>query len=318
MRDDRNGRQYPLFSEHLGRRSFLTRALCLSSLALTGGAAALPESLFAAPAASTLSIGNGTNYKNAVIDAVGGLGGIRTFITGGERVVVKPNIGWDSAPQYGGNTHPVVVRTIVEMCLDAGAARVLVFDNTCDDARRTYATSGIKAAVEGLKSSKAKIEYIDDNKWQTKRLPRGKKLTEWPFYREALEADKLINVPVAKNHGSTTLTLSMKNLMGIIGGNRGRIHWDIDQKLADISSFVKPALIVLDATRVMLRGGPSGGNLTNVRVTNRVIAGVDPVAVDSYGATLFGMKGTDIAHIVRAAEMGLGQIDLTKVRVVGG
>jgi uncharacterized protein (DUF362 family) len=204
------------------------------------------------------------------------------------------------------------------MCLDAGAAKVLVFDNPCVDARRSYATSGIKTAVEGLKSPKAKVEYIDDNKWVTRKLPRAKKLTEWTFYKEALDADKFINVPVAKNHGSTTLTLSMKNLMGIIGGNRGRIHVGIDQKIADISSFIKPALIVLDATRVMFDNGPSGGDLTHVRVTNRVIAGVDPVAVDSYGATLFNMKGADIGHIVRAAEMGLGQIDLSKVRIIGG
>jgi uncharacterized protein (DUF362 family) len=315
MPDDTKPGALPRLEDRLDRRSFLVRAISASSLALLGKVA-LPEGLLAAPL-TTLSIATTTNYKNAVIDAVGGLGGIRTFITGGERVVVKPNIGWDSAPQYGGDTHPVVVKTIVEMCLDAGAERVLVFDNPCDDARRTYANSGIKAAVEGLRNPKAKIEYIDDNKWVTRKLPRGKKLTEWPFYREALNADKIINVPVAKNHGSTTLTLSIKNLMGVIGGNRGRIHWDIDQKLADISSFIKPALNVLDATRVMLRGGPSGGNLNNVRVSNRVIAGVDPVAVDSYGATLFGMKGTDIGHIVKAYQMGLGQIDLAKVRIVG-
>jgi uncharacterized protein (DUF362 family) len=317
MRDGKNGSDHRPFSDSMDRRSFLIRTLSASSLALLAGSAGLPDDLFAAPM-STLSIGKGANYKNAVIDAVGGLGGIGTFITGGERVVVKPNIGWDSTPQYGGDTHPVVVRTIVEMCLDAGAQKVLVFDNPCDDARRTYASSGIKAAVEGLKNPKAKIEYIDDNKWVTKRLPKAKKLTEWSFYKEALDADKIINVPVAKNHGSTTLTLSMKNLMGVIGGNRGQIHWGIDQKLADISSFIKPALIVLDATRIMLDGGPSGGNLRDVRVTNRVIAGVDPVAVDSYGATLFGMKGTDIGHIVRASEMGLGQIDLSKVKIIGG
>jgi uncharacterized protein (DUF362 family) len=318
MRDGNNANKHRSSPDAIDRRSFLVRALCTSSLALLAPAAVAPLDLFAATKTNTLSIGKGTNYANAVIDAVGGIGGIGAFISGGERVVVKPNIGWDSAPQYGGNTHPLVVRTIVQMCLDAGAAKVLVFDNPCVDARRSYATSGIKTAVEGLKSPKAKVEYIDDNKWVTRKLPRAKKLTEWTFYKEALDADKFINVPVAKNHGSTTLTLSMKNLMGIIGGNRGRIHVGIDQKIADISSFIKPALIVLDATRVMFDNGPSGGDLTHVRVTNRVIAGVDPVAVDSYGATLFDMKGADIGHIVRAAEMGLGQIDLSKVRIIGG
>jgi uncharacterized protein (DUF362 family) len=304
-------------SRPVGRRSFLGGMVGVSSLALLSGTSIFTEELFAA-APTTLSVGKGTNYKNIVTDAIGGLGGIGTFITGGERVVVKPNIGWDSPPEYGGNTHPEVVKTIVEMCLAAGAARVLVFDRTCNDARRTYATSGIKAAVEGLKNPKAKVEYIDDNKWVEREIPRGKKLDRWKFYREVLEADRFINVPVAKNHDSTTLTLSMKNLMGIIGGNRGLIHISIDQKLADISSFIRPSLIVLDATRVMLKGGPQGGKLTSVRVMNRVIAGTDPVAVDSYGATLFGMKGTDIGHIARAYEMGLGEIDLARVRVVGG
>jgi len=301
----------------IGRRSFLGRMIGASSLALLGGASILSKDVFGS-VPTPLSVATGTNYKNIVVDAIDGLGGIGKFITGGERVVVKPNIGWDSPPNYGGNTHPVVVKTIVEMCLAAGADRVLVFDNPCADARRTYANSGIKAAVEGLRNPKAKVEYIDDNKWVTKKLPGAKKLTEWKFYREALEADRLINVPVAKDHGSTTLTLSMKNLMGVIGGSRGQVHWGLDQKIADISTLIKPALIVLDATRIMLSGGPSGGDLGSVRVMNKVIAGTDPVAVDSYGATLFGMKGTDIGHVVKAYEMGLGQIDLAKVKVIGG
>jgi uncharacterized protein (DUF362 family) len=305
------------FANKIDRRSFLKTAAGVSSLVMWGGAIS-PEALFGAVSISTLSIGKGTDYKNAVIDAVDGLGGMKRFITGGERVVVKPNIAWDSPPNYGGNTHPVVVKTIVQMCLDAGAERVLVFDNTCADARRTYLTSGIKAAVEGLKSPKAVVEYIDENKWVTRKLPLAKKLTEWKFYKGALDADKIINVPVAKNHGSSTLTLSMKNLMGVIGGNRGQIHWGIDQKLADISSFIKTSLIVLDATRVMLKGGPSGGELGSVKIMNRVIAGTDPVAVDSYGATLFGMKGSQIGHILRASEMGLGQIDLSKVKIING
>ncbi len=307
----------PYTRRSVGRRSFLGGVIKATSLALFAGVPTMAESIYGATP-STLSIGKGTNYKNIVIDAVDGLGGIRTFITGGERVVVKPNIAWDSPPPYGGNTHPLVVKTIVEMCLEAGADRVLVFDNSCDDARRTYVSSGIKGAVEGLKNPRAKIEYIDNNKWVERSLPRAKKLTRWEFYKEALDADKLINVPVAKTHGSTTLTLSMKNLMGVIGKNRGQIHWGIDQKLADISTFIRPTLIVLDATRIMLHGGPSGSDLGSVKVMNRVIAGTDPVAVDSWGATLFGMKGTEIGHIARAYDMGLGQIDLSKVRIIGG
>jgi len=299
----------------LSRREFIAGGVALSATTIAGGFLALPRP--AIGATSLLSVATGTNYKNIVIDAVDGLGGIKSFVTTGDVVVVKPNIGWNSTPELGGNTHPTVVKTLVELCLDAGASKVKVFDRTCHDARKTYDSSGIMAAVEGLGDSRATIGYIDDRKFVNVSIPRGKTLTEWEFYKDVLETDRLINVPVAKNHGSTTLTLSMKNLMGIIGGNRGQIHWSIDQKLADISSLIKPDLIVLDATRVMLRGGPSGGNIDNVVVKNHVVAGTDPVAVDSYGATLFGMKGTDIGHIKAAYDMGLGEIDLAKITVKG-
>jgi uncharacterized protein (DUF362 family) len=233
-------------------------------------------------------------------------------------VVVKPNIGWDRTPELAANTHPTVVKTIVEMCLDAGAKRITVLDRTCHDARRTYVNSGIKAAVEDIGDSRVRVEYVNMERFVRVKIPRGVKLTELEVYRTVLNADRLINVPVAKTHGLTTLTLSIKNLMGVIGGSRGKIHWDIDQKLADISTVIKPDLIVLDATRILTRGGPTGGNIKNVKVLNRVIAGTDPVAVDSYGATLFGKKGTDIGHIAAAHRMGLGEIDLNRVNVRGG
>jgi uncharacterized protein (DUF362 family) len=299
----------------LSRREFVACGVALSATTVAGGLLALPRP--ARGAVPILSTATGTNYKNIVIDAVDGLGGMKLFVTTGDVVVVKPNIGWNSTPQLGGNTHPTVVKTLVELCLDAGASKVKVFDRTCHDARKTYDSSGIMAAVEGLGDSRATISYIDDRKFVSMPIPQGKTLTEWEFYKDVLEADRFINVPVAKNHGSTTLTLSMKNLMGIIGGNRGQIHWSIDQKLADISTLIKPDLIVLDATRVMLRGGPSGGNINNVVVKNHVVAGTDPVAVDSYGTTLFGMKGTDIGHIKAAYDMGLGEIDLSKITVTG-
>ena len=309
----------PQIMHCIGRRSFITGSLKLGASTIIG--ATLPFSgglAFAAGRSSTLSVAKGTNYKNIVIDAIDKLGGLGSFVSGGERVVVKPNIGWDRTPELAANTHPTVVKTIVEMCLDAGAEKVTVLDRTCDDARRTYSNSGIKRAVEAIKDSRAKVEYVNKAKFVGVDVPRGKSLSSLEIYRTVANADKLINVPIAKHHGLSTLTLSMKNLMGVIGGNRGKIHWSMSQKLADISTVIKPDLIILDATRILLKGGPSGGNINNVKVLNRVIAGTDPVAIDSYGATLFGMKGSDIGHIETAYNMGLGEINLNKVTIKGG
>jgi len=308
---------FDFLNKAIGRRSFIGGSLKLSTAAFVGGI--LPVgSVLSFVSKSTISVVKGQNKKNITIDAVDAIGGIGRFIKGGERVVVKPNIGWDRTPELGANTHPDVVKAIVEMCLDAGAKEVSVFDRTCHDARRTYESSGIRAAVEGIKDPRVRVKYVDDKRFIGLNIPKGKKLTTWEFYKDVLDADTLINVPVAKTHGTTTLTLSMKNLMGVIGGNRSTIHWSIDQKLADISSLIRPDLIVLDATRIMVKGGPTGGSINNVVVKNTVVAGTDPVAVDSYGATLFGMKGRDIGHIASAYEMGLGEIDLSNVKIISG
>ncbi len=302
----------------MGRRCFLTgslkvgaSALACASLPFYGGPASAAER-------SVLAVATGRNYRNIVIDAVDMLGGLGSYVSGGDRVVIKPNIGWDRTPELAANTHPTVVKTVAEMCLDAGAKRVTVLDRTCNDARRTYVNSGIKAAVEGIKDSRVKMEYVNMERFVTIKVPRGKKLKELEVYRTVFNADKLINIPVAKDHGLSTLTLSMKNLMGVIGGRRGSIHIGINQKLADISTVIRPDLHILDATRILLNGGPSSGNIRNVKVLNRVVAGTDPVAVDSYGATLFGMKGSDIGHISAAHKMGLGEINLSRVTVKGG
>lgn len=318
--DRRNCYAQYLRNRHIGRRAFLTGSVKIGKAgAATLALASLPFSggLASAAGGSTLSVATGRNYRNIVIDSVDALGGLGSFVSGGESVVVKPNIGWDRTPELAANTNPTVVKTVVEMCLDAGAKSVTVLDRTCNDARRTYTNSGIKSAVESLRDSRVKMEYVNMEKFVKIKVPRGIKLKELEVYRTVLNADKLINIPIAKDHGLSTLTLSLKNLMGVIGGNRGKIHLSINQKLADISTVVKPDLIILDATRILLRGGPSGGNINNVKVLNRVIAGTDPVAVDSYGAKLFGMSGSEIGHIAAAYNMGLGEINLNRVTIKG-
>ena len=268
---------------------------------------------------SLVSVAKGTDYDALVEQVMKPLGGIGKFVKNGDRVVVKPNIGWDRSPEQAANTHPDVVKSIVRQCLEAGAKRVLVFDNSCNDIRRSYTKSGIKAAIESLDDSRAQCAFIDPKKFVPVQIARAKSLKEFRFYQDALEAncDCYINVPVAKHHSSARLTLGLKNIMGIIGGNRGEIHKDLGTRIADLNLVVYPKLTIIDATRILLRNGPTGGSLADVKVLNTLVASADTVAADAYATTLFGLKPEEIGSTVAGARLGLGEMDLSKVKIVG-
>jgi uncharacterized protein (DUF362 family) len=242
----------------------------------------------------------------AAIDALGGMG---KFISRGDRVVVKPNIGWDRTPEQAANTNPEVVAAIVTLCYDAGARNVKVFDRPVSDPRRCYKQSGIADAAS---AAGAEVSFIDKRKFEKVPID-GLVLNDWPLYRDILEADRIINIPIAKTHGLATLTLGMKNWMGVMGGWRSRIHQSLDESLVDVSRVIKPTLIVLDAVRILTANGPQGGSLDDVREINTVIAGTDQVAVDAYGATLFGLTGGDLGYVRIGHQSGLGTMDLSKL-----
>jgi uncharacterized protein (DUF362 family) len=240
------------------------------------------------------------------------LGGMKKFVSKGDIVVVKPNIGWDRNPQQAADTNPEVVAEVVKMCLECGAKKVKVFDRTCNTASRCYENSGIKKATS---EAGAEVSYVISAGFSKMKFPQGEVLKKWYMYKPAIEADVLINVPIAKHHGLTKLTLGIKNLMGIMGGDRGKIHWKIDDKLADLANFVRPKLTILDAYRILIKNGPQGGNLKDVRETKTIVAGRDIATVDAYGATLFDTKPTDLGCVVKANKFGLGEIDLSKVDI---
>jgi uncharacterized protein (DUF362 family) len=264
----------------------------------------------------TLALGTGTDYGKLIDRLLQALGGMKKFVRAGAKVVVKPNIGWDRNPAQGADTHPQVVKALVKQALDAGASKVLVFDRTCNDNRRCYANSGIAEAVESVGDRRAAWEYIDDRKFVPVKIEKGVSLTEWQFYKDALDADCYVNVPVAKHHGLSRLTLGMKNVMGVIGGRRGEIHSSIGQRLADLNTVVRPTLTVIDATRILLRNGPGGGNLADVKTLDTLLASADPVAADAYATTLFDLKPEEISSTCAAYKAGLGEMDLQKVRVL--
>jgi uncharacterized protein (DUF362 family) len=302
------------------RRDFLRQMAALGLIAGAGRLLVLPQELWAmAPkemAPPIIAKTEGTNYAHLVGDAIQALGGIKKFVNPGEVVVVKPNMAWDRTPELAANAHPVVVRKVVELCLEAGAKKVKVLDHTCDDARKAYTNSGIKAAVEDIKDPRAVVEFVDERGFVEVNVEGAKALKKWFFYKDILEADRFINIPVAKSHTESRVTLAMKNMMGAIGGWRGRIHVGIHQNIADMNLLLRPDLHILDATRIMVKNGPKGGKLEDVEVRNLLFASVDPVALDAHGATLFGLKPADIGYIVKAHELGRGEMDLSKIKFV--
>ncbi len=298
------------------RRTFLkgaiTCSLAATGLDLMGGMGILGQAWAAEQ--PVLAIAKSGSPEAMTRAALGALGGMSRFVGKGEVVVVKPNIGWDRKPEQAANTNPDVVKEVVKMCLEAGAKAVRVMDRTCNDPRRCYKRSGIKDAALSIGDPAVTVEHIDERKFVTLPIKNGKSLDSWTFYKDMLDADKIINVPIAKHHNAARLTMSLKNIMGCLGGNRGNIHHDLDRNIADLNSVMKFDLIVLDAVNILTGNGPQGGSLKDVKRMDTVIAGTDPVAVDSYGATLFGVGGVDVPSVVYAHENGLGEIDLSKVK----
>ncbi len=246
--------------------------------------------------------------------ALDSFGGMRAFVPAGAKVVVKPNIcNAYNTYEYASTTNPWVVGTLVKLCLKAGAARVSVFDFPFGGtAEQAYQTSGIREQVE---AAGGQMEVMSNLKYTQVTIPGALVLTETNAYRDALDADVLINVPIAKQHGSTRLTLGMKNLMGLVQ-NRNTMHrLGLHQAIADLAALFRPELTVMDAVRILTANGPTGGNLADVQQLDTIVVSPDIVAVDAYTTRLFGFTPADISYIQAGADAGLGRLDLENLRV---
>jgi uncharacterized protein (DUF362 family) len=294
----------------MDRRFFIKTA----SIGLIGSRFVSPADLFAGEPAPgpALAVVRGDDPAAITQAAVEAVGGMSAFVAKGDVVVVKPNIGWDRTPEQAANTNPVVVSTLVTLAFKAGAKKVKVFDKTCNSERRCYERSGI---ADAAREAGADVFFVEDRKFEKVDLG-GEHLSEWPVYRDALEADKIINVPIAKHHTLAKLTLSMKNLMGLIGGRRNLLHQNLGGNIADLAAFFKPVLTVLDAWRILTGNGPQGGNLKDVENPRVVAASADQVAIDAWGATLFGQTGNDLGFVREAHRRNLGEMDLSRVNVI--
>jgi uncharacterized protein (DUF362 family) len=243
--------------------------------------------------------------------AVDAMGGMRKFVSRGDVVVVKPNIGWDRMPIHAANTNPDVVAAVIRLAYDAGAKKVVVADGSCNDPNRCFQRSGIWRAAYELG---ADVVLPQEHRFRSMRL-KGDVLDEWPVFTTLVDADKVINVPVAKHHNLAKFTAAMKNWYGVLGGRRNRLHQNIDVSIADLATFMRPTLVVMDAWRVLMRNGPQGGNIDDARDMHTVIASVDQVASDAYGCTLIGQKRENLAYLAMGEKRGLGTTRWESLRV---
>lgn len=263
------------------------------------------------PSLPEMSIIQGEDPTLLARQAIEELGGMRRFISRGDVVLVKPNIGWDRTPEQAANTNPEVVGEIVHQSLNAGAKRVIVTDVSCNDARRCFQRSGI---AEAAQRAGAEVILPDVSKFKQVDV-QGEMLREWPVFETFLNVDKVINVPIAKHHALTGTTLGMKNWYGILGGPRNQLHQKIHESLVDLADFMRPTLTIMDCYRILLRNGPTGGNLEDVALKKTIVASTDPVAIDAYVAKAYwNIEADSLPYLKLAAKRGLGNYEFEKVR----
>jgi len=300
------------------RRDFLKRSIgagILTGVGLSLGN--IPGALGMNPAENPLAYDlvaiKGGEPEVMFDKAIAQLGGIKSFVKKGQKVLVKPNIGWDVSPERGGNTNPKLVARIVKHCLEAGAKEVYVFDNTCDKWNNCYKNSGIEKAV---KDAGGKIVPGNtESYYQTISIGKGKKLKSAKVHELVLDTDVFINVPVLKHHSSSNVTISMKNLMGIVWD---RSYWhrtDLHQCIADCASLHKPTLNVVDAYRVMLKNGPRGVSEKDIVTMKQMIISPDIVAADAAAAKIFGLDPDEVPYIRIANAMKIGQGNLKALNI---
>jgi uncharacterized protein (DUF362 family) len=262
------------------------------------------------PGLPQMAIAKGEDPAALVRAAIDALGGMRRFISRGDVVAIKPNIGWARVPAQAANTNPAMVAEVVKLCFDAGAKRVIVSDVSLNDPQRCFDLSGIRLAAAAVG---AQVVLPQDRHFRERQLG-GEMLKRWPVYLTLTEADKVINMPVIKHHNLCAATGAMKNWYGLLGGTRNQLHQNINLSIADLATFMRPTLTVMDAYRVLYRNGPQGGSFRDVMLKKEVIASIDQVAADAYGISLLGLKPVEIPYLPMAEERKIGTVHWQKLR----
>jgi uncharacterized protein (DUF362 family) len=269
------------------------------------------HAIAADPKLPEMAIIQGDDPAQLARQAIEELGGIRRFVSRGDIVVIKPNIGWDRTAEQAANTNPAVVAEVVRQSWDAGARKVIVADVSCNEAQRCFQRSGI---AEAARRAGAEVILPDPARFREVDL-QGSVLRNWQVLDPFLNADKIINIPIAKHHSLCGTTLGMKNWYGILGGPRHQLHQRIHDSLVDLADFVRPTLTMIDCYRVLIRNGPTGGNLEDVMLKKTLVAGTDPVALDAYVAKAYwNLDVSSLPYLQMAAKRGLGTCEFEKLR----
>jgi uncharacterized protein (DUF362 family) len=236
-------------------------------------------------------------------------GGITRFISRGDVVAIKPNISFPIPPEMAATTNPEVLEAVIELCYEVGAKKVRIADNTINDPMQCFTFTGA-----GMVAKKTNADLIYPRSSLMKKIKiHGHRLDVWPVFVPFVEADKVINLPIAKTHSVSCLTLGMKNWMGAVGGNRWALHQDIHQSIVDLTQFFKPTLTLIDAIRIMIKNGPSGGSLSDVAIKNTLILSNDQVAADARASILFNWDPECLWFIHLGQKWGLGTYDFQKL-----
>jgi len=318
----------------IDRRKFLIGAggaVAAAALAQVGLSGCSPKGKASGPASSgpsirligkpdglDLAVAENSDGAKALEAAVNAYGGIERYVRKGDKVVLSPNIGFQRDPTVGATTTPAVLRAMIQLCERAGAAKIMVIDYTLDDPQLSFAANGTADAVKGTKAvllsptDESLYKQIDMSAYPTHKADN----VVQKVARDVLNADVFIPMPIAKDHEAAKCSFAMKKLMGVIWNRKGYHRSDLHSCIAELNAALKPTLIVLDATIALQTRGPKGpGEVTH---PNQVVVGVEPASVDAYACrylTVKGIKPTDVPHIVKGAELGLGQIDASKLKV---
>ena len=300
-------------NQRITRRKFLKTAAAGVALGLVGS-----PSFSVAKEEYDLAVISGEPVA-ATRKALEAIGGISRFVKKGQPVVLKPNMSFARTPDFSATTHPLVVATVAQACLEAGAPKVLVLDHTLQRAELCLERTGIQDACKSIAG--VHVLALQERKFFREiKIPQGKVLERVEVMKEIVDGLVLINIPVAKSHSATGVSLGLKGLMGMIW-DRESFHsqYNINQAIGDLATVIKPQLTILDATRALASGGPGGPG--EVKKPNLIIAGVDPVAVDSYGVSIVpwygqNFKGRQVEHLLVAHQRGLGKIDIDQLKII--